>query len=239
MYTLAVWARRNLLYSRCLIVSAKLLAWLLAALIGMQLNYAKIILPIYCCYAAAGIMLIASLCFYHPITNTIAAKWLHFKRRKVCDLLMPLATAIVLIASVNNADVLNAYTTANGISFTKELTAEEIISSGRSAESLTKKEKKILKKAFYHQLKQFATAVAKGDNEAMNKAWKIALAVIVLVGLVYLLAALACTLACNGSEAVAILVLVAGVTGVVFGFVAVMKAIHRGTKKVASEESKK
>ena len=211
-------------------VIVKTLAWLAAGVTGVQLNQAKLIVPIYGCYAVAGTLLVTAIYFYPAANKTIAAKWINFRRRKACDLLLPLATAIVIIAAVNNADVLTIYPAADGISFTKELTAEEIIGSGKTAKELTQKEKKILKKEFYHQLKLYGKAIATGDKEALNKAWKIILSIIVLVGLIYLLAALACTISCNGSEALAIVVFAAGLTGLIIGFVAIMKAIHRGPK---------
>lgn len=230
MYQIALWARRNIFYGRCLIVSAKILAWLVATYIGMLLYQVKLILSVYTCYDIAAILLIAALYFYPPVNRSIAAKWLHFHRRKVCDFLIPLATSIVIIASVNNADLLNAYPDAAGISFTTKLSAAEIIASQKAAESLTKQEKKTLRKEFYHQLKLYGQAVLSGDKEARDNAWKIVLSIVALVGLLLLLSALACTIACNGSETLAIVILVGGAIGLVFGFIAILKAIKRNTK---------
>ncbi|MEO7766600.1 MAG: hypothetical protein ABIS01_04205, partial [Ferruginibacter sp.] len=122
------------------------------------------------------------------------------------------------------------YTGAYGIGLIKSSTAQEILASGKTKGMLTHKEKRILKKEFYKQLKIYAAATISGDKETSGKAWKIALAIIAMVGLVFLLASLACTLSCNGSDVAAILVFVIGLSALIWGFVALMKRIKHGPK---------
>ncbi len=137
---------------------------------------------------------------------------------------------------VNTGNTVSSYPGAYSITIVKNPTAQEILASGKTRESLTHTEKKILKKEFYKQLKIYASAIITGDKETSGKAWKIALAIIAMVGLIYLLAALACSLSCSGSDAAAIIVGTLGLTGIIFGFVLLMKRIRRGPKKINEDK---
>jgi hypothetical protein len=66
------------------------------------------------------------------------------------------------------------------------------------------------------------------------------LCVLVAIGLLYLVAALACSLSCNGSGAAAVLVAIGGTALIVFLFVLAMRGIHRSRtqhKKIAFDPS--
>ena len=51
------------------------------------------------------------------------------------------------------------------------------------------------------------------------------LAVVVAAGLLYVLAALACTISCSGAEALAVIVALVGTFGIVFGAIRLIQAI--------------
>lgn len=99
------------------------------------------------------------------------------------------------------------------------------------------KEKRFQKKQAQTFLQKLA---AKKDRSKAAKILLITLTVIVALGLLYVLAALSCTIACNGVEAVAILVAVAGTFGIVFGAIRIIQAIlgkeRKKKRKAASAE---
>ena len=61
----------------------------------------------------------------------------------------------------------------------------------------------------------------------------IILACIAAVGLLYLVMALACTLSCNGSDAAAVIVAILGLAGIIWGLIAVIRAINRKKTKTS------
>ncbi len=84
------------------------------------------------------------------------------------------------------------------------------------------KEKRFQKKQAKTFLQKLA---AKKDRSNAAKILLITLTIIVALGLLYLLAALSCTIACNGVEALAILVAIAGTFGIVFGVIRIIQVI--------------
>lgn len=83
--------------------------------------------------------------------------------------------------------------------------------------SFSRKEKRLIRKEFNHQLLRYGKVTVTGNKEAQGNAGVIILACIVAVGLLSLLALLACSLACKGAEAVAVIVAVLGMAAVVWG----------------------
>jgi len=96
-----------------------------------------------------------------------------------------------------------------------------------------------LKEEFKKQIKVYAVAKIKGNNDGAGKALLIALTIIGAVGLLYLVAALACTLACNGSDAAAVIVAILGAAAVIWLTVVIIQRISRGPKKEEASETEK
>lgn len=92
---------------------------------------------------------------------------------------------------------------------------------------LTRAEKRILVKEFRHQLKAYSRAEKQGAGTTVLKIFLILLAIVAAVGLLYLVASLACTISCNGADALALVVAIVGATGVVLLFIVALKAILR------------
>jgi hypothetical protein len=76
----------------------------------------------------------------------------------------------------------------------------------------------------------------KDDEQAARIAWVI-LSIIGAVGLTVLLAGLACNIACGGAEALAVLVFIAGLTGIVVLLVFVLKKIKHHYKQAPEEQT--
>ena len=234
MKNISTWANHHVSIARMLIIVSRLLLLLSTFYIGITLNELGIALPanvIYLCGFAALVILVA----VYPSREIISlSKKLLYARRKTCDFLLPLCSSIVIIAMINNGDAITSSSFVYGTVKVKGPTAQEILSSGKTREMLTRKEKRILKREFFKQLKIYAAAKITGDGKTSGKAWKIALAIIGMVGLLYLLAALACSLSCNGSDAAAIIVAIFGISAIVICFVLLMKRIHRGPPQKTS-----
>ena len=75
----------------------------------------------------------------------------------------------------------------------------------------------------------------KGNKDGDAKAGLIIVTIIAALGLLYLVAALACSLSCNGSDAAAVVVLILGLAAIIWGTIAVINRISRGPKKKKKE----
>ncbi|MEI9806500.1 MAG: hypothetical protein WDO16_00750 [Bacteroidota bacterium] len=92
---------------------------------------------------------------------------------------------------------------------------------------LPKKKKRVLKQEFKDQLKLYAKAKITGKKQEADRSLLIILTIIGALGLLYLVAALACSLSCSGAEVAAAIVGVIGVVAVVLGVIFIIKAINK------------
>jgi predicted nucleic acid-binding protein len=231
MKRLSFWASTHVGITRMLIVVIRLLLIVLAFYIGIALYKMQIILPANTIYPIIFLILLLSIVIYpFPGKTSFSKKWSYIKQ-KTCDFILPLGSFLFITTMVNNADIVSSHSKAYGSAIIKNPTAQEILASGKTKESLTRIEKKILKKEFYKQLKIYAAAKLKGDKAKSGEAEKIIIAVIGAVGLLFLLASLVCSLSCNGMDGLAVAVGLLGLIGIIWGFIALTKRIRRGPKK--------
>ena len=101
----------------------------------------------------------------------------------------------------------------------------------KSKNDLSHQEKRILKKEFLKQCIRYVKAGSTGDSRVAAEAFEVMATIVAALGVLYLLAGLACSLSCSGSEGLAVLVTILGISGVVFGSVALMQTIFKTKKK--------
>lgn len=172
MKKISFWASTHTQTARILIVIIKLLLALLAYYTGMELYKANLILPANEIYFASLLLMIIIIIIYPDRNyNQTFKKRIYFKQ-KLCDFILPLCSFAVITVMFNNADITSPNAYAFGHSSIKNPTAKEILTSGKTNESLTRKEKKILKKEFYTQLKKFAAAKLSNDQFRSGESWK-------------------------------------------------------------------
>lgn len=86
------------------------------------------------------------------------------------------------------------------------------------------------RKAIFKEFKKVLKESLRRENGSNNNATRITLVVLTIIGGVFLsllVAGIACSLACNGNETLAVMVAVLGITGAILLMVAVIKAIIR------------
>lgn len=233
MRQISTWASRHVIYARMLIVILKTSLYFIAAYTGLYLVSSGITIPAEPFYLIAVFTFLIALAIYPARTKKYLRSKYHYARQKTGDFLLPLCAFLVIACAVNNAGSSSYFTGSFASSIVSDPTAAQILASGKTKAQLTKKEKRILRHEFTKQLKHFAVAKMRNDQQKANDSWKIVLAVIALLGLVYLLAALSCSLSCNGSDAAAILVGVLGLAGLIWAFVAFVNHIRRPKKPKA------
>lgn len=224
-----------------IVLSHVILVWL-GVWIGWELLALNIQLPSYVGYTFAGLYIFAALTYPQRYKKNTDPRF--FVKQKIRDCLLGAASIGMVMSVANNPDGLFSSwqvvqaTVINPVEKKKEKpSAAQILESlqTRDKSSLTRIEKKILRQEFKTQLKAYAIATVKGDKNAQKSAGLIILAVVVAIGLLALVGALACSISCNGSTGAAIVVGILGAGLVILGLVAVIRAINRKKNKPATE----
>lgn len=235
MKKISRWSRTNVKKARALIVLIKLTLLALAYYTGISLFKMQVSLPVDIIYPVIAVLTGLAV-FLYPTRKSVSLskKWLYLKQ-KTCDYTLAACSFAMITTLVNSPDTLfDSSLTSYGSSrpVIHPPTAAEIINSlkTRSKESLTRPEKRILKKEFFKQLKTYAIAKLTGDKEKSGEAMKIFLVILGAVGLIYLLSALVCNLSCSGSDTAAVIAGLAGLAAIIWLVVVLIKRIKRGQK---------
>jgi len=240
MRKISFWAKNHRLPAIALLVISKLLLAGIAFYIGLSLLDFNIRVPFYVFVIALFVLITAALLYPSKRLTSLSKKQFYI-RQKSSDFIIAACFFIVIGTLVNNNFPIPATTTLASTATTTTITptAEEILASlqYRDKSTLTKKEKRILKDEFKKQLGIYAVAKIKGNKDGAAKALLIVLTIIAALGLLYLVAALACSLSCNGSDVAAVIVGLLGAAAVIWGTVVVIKRISRGPKKKREESS--
>jgi uncharacterized membrane protein HdeD (DUF308 family) len=247
MRKLSFWAKNHPSSARIVIVIAHILLIILGITLGNQFSRAGTqFSPLWIYFF---ILLFITISILYPFKETPRrTKWFYAKQ-KSCDFIAALCgfcLVFCLTNQLNQPDTL--FGRANAVVSLKDPlyknpAAEKILNDFKNGEKtvFSKKEKRIIKEEFKYQLKQYAKAKLTGNKERGDQVGLIILSCIAAVGLLFLLASLACTLSCNGSDAAAIIVFVIGTAAIIWGLIAVIRSIKRKSQKSqknASADSK-
>jgi hypothetical protein len=239
MRKISFWAKHHRFLAISFLVIIKFLLAFIAFYIGSSLLNLDIHIPLIVFFIALFLLITAAL-LYPSRRFTGLSKNQFYIRQKSSDFIIAACSFVMIGTLVNNnlpIPVTTISLASNVASITP--TAEEILASlqYRDKSTLTRQEKRILKEEFKKQLKVYAVAKITGNKSGASKALWITLTIIAALGLLYLVAALACTLSCNGSDAAAVIVALLGAAAVIWGAVVLIKRISRGPKKKREESS--
>lgn len=235
MRKLSLWAKHHPFYARTIIVISRCLLICIGYFLGLQLLDKEITLSPLLLYLFIGVFFIFGATYPEK-------KQGNYKKRKLYDLVvaccgffMVICGSYQLNAPVSIYEPVQA-TTIEKPSPYKYDEAKKLLEQFKSGEKtkFNRKEKRIIKKEFNYQLLQYAKAKITGDKSSGDQAALIILACIVAVGLLFLVMSLACTLSCNGSDAAAVVVGVLGLVAIIWGLIAVIRAINKKRPKSKS-----
>ncbi len=240
MKKISQWASLHRNSAIILVVLIKILLAVMAVYLGLLLSQAGVHLSALIVYLSIPVVFLTAV--YYPLKgNGWISKDRLYIRRKTSDFILSLCSFLSICTCINNLDAIGSPVPRSLGSITLKKTnppsAQEILSSLSSPDkkSLTRQEKRILKKEFNKQVKVYVKAKLTGNKDESGKAFLIILTIIGALGLLALLASLVCSLSCAGSDAAAILVALLGLAGIIWATVAVIKAIKRGPKKKKDE----
>jgi hypothetical protein len=243
MKKISTWGRQHKYAARIIIVLLFIVLTALGIITGSLSNALGIIISSWVFVITVGIYFIAVLIYpaQHLKKNRLS-RAAFYVRQKTCDIGLAASTFVMIIYFANQPgrifhysqgvqSALGAELAAPKDSTVKHKTVAVFSASMKDAtgNNLKWKEKKKLLKA---QIK----AVRKSDLSRGAKVALIILSVLVALGLLALIGALACELSCGGSEGAAILVLSLGSAAVLLLFLLVIKSITGKKRKKHRDE---
>lgn len=239
MRNLSYWAKHHPVYARIIIVVSRCVLAAIAYFLGWQLLQFDIGL------SPLWIYFFILLFFVTGATYPQARNWENYKSRKFYDLVIASCGFFIVLCLANQLNkpftlYQNAQATVSvEPSLYKNAEAKKLLEQFQKGEKtkFTAKEKRIIKREFKYQLGQYVKAKVLGKKATADQVLLIILACIAAVGLLYLLAALSCTIACNGADALAIVVFVAGTAAIVWGLIRIIRSISRKRRKAETQSS--
>lgn len=233
MKSISFLAKHNPWKARLIIVLSHILLIVIACWVGLKIFSYDFQLPAFLLYLFVLIFIIAAA-FYPSVKKK------NYLRQKISDFSLAASTFCMIVCLANNQSVsttifntTNASSNSSVVAGKETPKAEQILASlkYRDKNTLTKTEKRILKKAFKDQLTIYAKAKLTGNKNAASDAALIILAIVAALGLLYVVVALACSISCNGSEGAAIVLAVLGSAAIILGLVLVIKRLNRGPRE--------
>ncbi len=238
MKKISAWAKDHKWSARLLIILSFFVLNALGIAAGVLLSSLGISVPLWilvffgCLYAAG---------FIGYPSRSIKKKWgtRSYARQKSCDLLLAGSTFFMIVCLANHPDRLFRYggSLNAAVASSSSLPGDSSIKTYKSIPAFIasmKDEKgntlkwKERKKLLREQVKAIKRSTEPSEGG------KIALIILSVIGallLIYAIAALACTLSCGGSDALAIIVAIGGTALVVWLTIVVIKSITGKKKK--------
>ncbi len=239
MKKLSLWAKNNKWPSRIILAFGILLINAAGIVTGLLLKDLGIIIP-------SAFFLLLVLIYFTAIILYPAKSQKRklgfnrfYYRQKTCDSLLA-ATAFCMFICISNDktpfktyfSILQSVSASTPLpiadSSLKNYKSLPVFSKslkGEDGKLLNWKERKKLLKAQVKAIKQ-STDMSKGGKTAL-----IILSVLLAIGLIFLVASLACNLSCNGMDGAAVLVGIGGTALVVFLLILVIRSINGKKKK--------
>jgi hypothetical protein len=236
MKKISLWATRHKWQARILIVVSFLLLNILGFYTGMRLSDTGVSLPVG--FILANGLLYIGVFILYPFRNK--RKTISYFRQKGYDLVLASSTFLMIVFLGNHPDQLFRYSPTLNAALSKSNTSlpgDSLTSSYKSLNEFTASMKnengKLLKWKERKKLLKAQINAIKNSSEPSSggKVALIILSVLVAAGLLYGVAALACSLSCGGSDAAAVVVGIGGAALVIFLLILAIKAILGKKKK--------
>ncbi len=237
MKKISIWASQHKWLSRIIIIISYCLINSIGLFLGDALHGSDFVIPSLWVYAA-GFLFIAG-CIIYPSKKEKARYKNFYRRQKRTDLFLISLSFLLVICFSNHYNVQRAqtpfyfaYAGAAEVSPIKSTFIGEtsIDPSPKKKTSLIKQWKKKLRENIRTIRREYKDA-SPGERTAL-----IVVTILVAILLLYVVAALSCSLTCAGSDALAVMVLLLGTGLIVFFAVRVIKSINRRSAKPKPEE---
>jgi hypothetical protein len=237
MRQISFWAREHYWSARLLIVLLKIILIAIAIFLGNKIKESGVILSAAFFFLPFGLLILVAITYPSKKEKQKHNKRPFYIRQKLFDT-AAVTTCFVMIMFIAAYQNTAAFNTVSLASFSakkikQKPSAEEILNSlkYRDKKSITRTEKRVLKKELRKQVGVYITSKATGKNKDAEQAALIILVIIGAIALTGLLAALSCSIACGGGEGLAVIVGVLGLVAIIWLTVYLIKRINRKSKK--------
>ena len=239
MRNISVWAKTHQWPARIIIILSFLLLTVTGIITGLLLKDITVTVPAFALIALIITYGLAGIFYPKKTEKRRFSTTGFYRRQKTGDFLLAASTFGMIVCISNNSNpaatyfpflqaATNAKSTLPGDSTVKNYKSFLNFSASMKNEEgkmLKWKERKKMLKEQVKGIKR-STDLSKGEKTAL-----IILSVLVALGLIYLVTALACNLSCNGAEGAAILVGIGGTAVVIFLLVLAIRGITGKKKK--------
>ena len=234
MRKISTWARRHIMLTRFLIGLLYIVLNLLALFLGDLLFFTNITLPVLFIYFPFALFFTGLILY--PVKGRKHSYKNFYFQQKSADLLLAVSSFLLVVYGGNALNKTSytsfsgAYATSFSIPSNQQVKTKSNIESKEDSKPAVKKplSKKELKKKLKSKWKDFRKHYkesTKGEKTAL-----IILSIIIAAGLLMLVGALSCELACAGSDGAAIAVGILGTGLIIFLLVRVIQRINRGPR---------
>jgi hypothetical protein len=230
MKSISIWAHQHKTAARISIVFIYLLLNIIGVFAGDVLFSMGFLFPFFF-YLSCILIVFTGLVIYPSKKNK--AKYTNFyTRQKLADCLLISATFLLIVYHGNsiNTNQQKNYNPVYGSSiFSSNADHLEKISRPVKNKNGAGLSKNNVRKNFKNTLKELRKKYT--ESTKSEKTILIILSILFALGLIIILGALSCSIACSGSEALADVVFFAGLGGIVFGLIKLIQRISRGKRK--------
>lgn len=238
MKKISTWALYYPKQARLLMAFIKVVLFFLALYIGNLLSDLNVHFSKTSLYLVLLLFFTAVITYPDKRKKKACFEYSFYIRQKVNDFLVALSSFFILILAFNTNLFLKIQNPAYASAIVTNSNNVVAPSLNGKQKKLSAKEWRQLKAKFKKELKRIMLGKPDENGAGTNKGWKLALAISAGVVLTALLAALACAIACNGSEVLAVILLAVGLGGVIWGLIAWIKSIYK-RRGVARRKKKK
>lgn len=218
MIRISFWASKHQLAARALLAVFHIALFSATVFVAVLLDQINVHLHYTVPLVALG-LLVASIILY-PAERKTRSFLKNYLKRKSCEFVF-LWSTLICVCFVFNNDVrvsfFNSYQTLNG----------SFVSSKDKVTETRSKSNVFSKKTVKQQFKELLKELKRSKKASGDKAGLIILTILGGLALTFVVLALSCSLACNGSEGLAIAVLIGGVAAVIFLMVFLIKKINQ------------
>jgi hypothetical protein len=240
MKNLSIWAKRNRNKAICVTIILHILLSYFLFYVGALFYTEKIIFPFGLTYFSGALFLIAYI--FYPMKYVQSGIFRRtFFREKIWQFVAMISAAIFMVF-IGNYSSQSAFAPQNQM---QEYSARTIALDIKKDNVVEKKNKrKLIRKAkrqLQKRIRKNVRQLRKSGKERTRseRGLLIVLSVIVAVLVGFLVLGLSCSLACAGNEILAVFVLLGGLALIIFGIIAVVKAVYSsGADKQIKKDKK-
>ena len=234
MRKLSLWASDHPWTARVLIISLYIPLNLLGIITGDVLYDVGVIFP--GSFILSLISIVLLLVFYYPSRNA-RSPGSSYGKQKAFDFLLAMCTFCMVCFTGNQKNVEHPFTLTTKVISVPVSTIQPSFPNSTFTEDpgkpkLSKKDSWKKKKTFFKQIRKKYKDLSDGEKILL-----VFLTIVVAIGLIALLAALACSIACAGSEALAYVVFFLGTGAITFLAVHLIHKILRKRKKPVNKDN--